>query len=143
MSLNWNTREHNNPFDPDDAAQAGCCFHYAESQAVDDAALKQDVEACLALSMSQLNANVKNESLFYMVEWQPETAVLRLSVTDGQKANDARDVVCCRFVAVGGQDLSDRMSFWAKDYLSTCTGFMDFSLVALFTDSTRARTQIL
>lgn len=149
MSLIWNESARVNPFVAGEGEATECRFHCAESGATDDVALKHDLEACLAVAITHLNANVKNESLYFMVEWNPSAAVITLTVTDGDKGNDAHDVVTCRFAALAGatgQDaerLSDQVKFLVKDYLSTNGPFMNYSLVALFTDSTRANTQLI
>lgn len=153
MSLNWNLSEGQNPFLADDKAAAICRFHYAESAAVEDRAVKDDVEAALERAMSLLNANVKNESTYFLVEWDLPSATLRLAVTDERKVQDEADVVTCRFTLLNQQlqveeagqveACSGKVRFWAKDYLSTCTEFMNYSLVALYTDTERSRTSIL
>jgi hypothetical protein len=38
---------------------------------------------------------------------------------------------------------SDKVSFWAKDYLSTSTEFMNYSLVALYATTVRAEAVLL
>lgn len=147
MSLDWNICEQTHPFDAEVPTAVGYRFHHAESNAADDPAIKQDLEASLEKAVSLLDRNVKNESLFFMAEWNPAGGVLRLSVTDGQKANDAEEIVCTRFNSlVGGEaggELTEKVSFWVKDFLSICESFMNFSLVALFTDTSRERVQIL
>ncbi|PSL11717.1 hypothetical protein CLV44_12335 [Marinobacterium halophilum] len=152
MSLIWNESVGVNPF----AAIAGdateCRFHYAESAATNDTLVKDAFEECLAMAISYLNANVKNESLYFIVAWDPTTSVVNVVVTDDQKQNDAHDVVTCRFAALNEakadqssslQQYSDTVKFWIKDYLSTNGPFMHYSLVALYTDGTRADTCIL
>ena len=150
MSLTWNTRERVNPFAVDVEPLPACRFHYAESAATDDATTKDDMEVCLELASTLLNTNVKDESLYFMVEWDSATAVVRLAVTDCHKANDAPDVVVCRFASLltetgeAAEAVSDKVRFWVKDYLSTTNGqFMNYSLVALFTPGMRAQTQLL
>ncbi len=147
MSLNWNMSEGENPFAAEQQGAAVCRFHYAESPASEDRALKDDMEEALEKAMALLNANVKNESRYFLVEWDRANAVLRLAVTDDRKQQDAADVVTCRFTSLhqrlqtedesAAEACSDKINFYAKDYLSTCTGFMDYSLVAMYTDGAR------
>lgn len=153
MSLSWNLSEGCNPFWADDKAAAECRFHYAESSATEEEVVKDDMEAALEKAMELLNGNVKNESLYFMVEWDRPSSTLRLAVTNDRKAQDAADVVTCRFESLNRQlqaegpdsvaACSDRVKFWAKDYLSTCTEFMNYSLVALYTDTSRNETSIV
>jgi hypothetical protein len=102
-----------------------------------------------------LDANVKNESLYFMVEWAPSCSVLRLAVTDAGKVQDSREVVVCQFPTLNTvlqqaedgaarlEAFSDKVCFWAKDYLSTSTEFMNYSLVALYATTVRAEAVLL
>ncbi len=153
MSLNWNLSEGENPFAPEEQGVTANRFHFAESGATEDGVLKDDMEEALEKAMALLNANVKNESRYFLVEWDRANAVLRLAVTNDRKAQDAADVVTCRFAALQQrlqtadesaiEACSDKVNFFAKDYLSTCAGFMDYSLVAMYTDSSRNETRML
>lgn len=153
MSLNWNLSEGKNPFAPEEQGATACRFHHAESPACEDEAVKNDMEEALEKAMALLNANVKNESRYFLVEWDRENAVLRLAVTNDRKAQDAADVVTCRFMMLHQRlqtedepavdACSDKVNFYAKDYLSTCTGFMDYSLVAMYTDGSRNDVRML
>ena len=153
MSLNWNMSEGRNPFAPEEQSTTTSRFHYAESTATEDEALKDEVEEALEKAMAFLNANVKNESRYFLVEWDVSNSTLRLAVTDDHKQQDAADVVCCRFAALnqrlqaqGPEALalcSEKVQFWLKDYLSSCAVFMNYSLVAVFTDGTRDRVRML
>lgn len=153
MSLNWTLSEGQNPFVADDLCAAERRFHHTESTAVEDSAVANDIDAALEKAVSFLNANVKNESRYFLVEWDRSSSILRLAVTDDRKLQDATDVVCCRFAALNQQlqaqgaeaveQCSEKVQFWLKDYLSSCAAFMDYSLVAVFTDSTRDRVRML
>jgi hypothetical protein len=153
MSLNWTLSEGQNPFVSDDPHAAEHRFHHAESAAVEDSAVANDIDAALAKAVSFLNANVKNESRYFLVEWDPSSSTLRLAVTDDRKQQDAADVVSCRFMALNQQlqaqgaeaveQCSEKVQFWLKDYLSSCAAFMDYSLVAVFTDGARDRVRML
>ncbi|GAA0787005.1 hypothetical protein [Marinobacterium sediminicola] len=153
MSLNWELSEGKHPFVVGRKGAEACRFHCAESVAVEDNAVKDDLEETLAQAITFLNANVKNESLFFMVEWDAASSTLTLSVTDAQKEQDAADVVTCRFAELQQQleaegeaaldVVSSKIAFWAKDFLSTCTPFMNYSLVAVYTDGDRDKAGLL
>jgi len=153
MSLSWSLSDAENPFVPADRYTAGCRFHHAESVAVDDHSAKNELEVALEKAVALLNANVKNESRYFMVEWHLPSSTLRLAVTNDTKSEDGADVVTLRFTALNEQlqaageserELhSEKVQFWVKDFLSTCAGFMDYSLVAVFTDGVRDRVRML
>lgn len=153
MSLNWSLSEGNNPFVSNDPHAAECRFHHAQSNAMDDSALVNDIDAALDKAVSFLNANVKNESRYFLVEWNRPSSTLRLAVTNDAKLEDGADVVVLGFTALNAKIqtagdserelYSEKMQFWVKEYLSICAGFMDYSLVAVFTDSTRDRVRML
>ena len=153
MPLSWKLSNTGNPFATVDQFADGCRFHFAESMAVDDRAVKDDLEEAMEQAIVLLDANVKNESRYFMVEWDLLHSILRLAVTNDARSEDAEDVVALKFSALNEQlqtegeaeidSCSEKVQFWAKDFLSTCTGFMDYSLVAVFTDSTRDKVKML
>ncbi|MBA4502665.1 hypothetical protein [Marinobacterium marinum] len=148
MSLIWNETVETNPFMALSSDEDGCTFHATESSSADDEALKQDVEACLDKAVSLLNANVRNESLYFFVEWHPAQSVLKMLVTGTDKVCQAQTIPVCRFAAVDAEraaqvEFVELMKFWIKDYLSLVPGFMDFSLVAMFTDTDRDRARLV
>lgn len=152
MTLSWQIHEDQHPFASNETV-AEHRYHAAESSATEESAVKDVVEAALAQAETLLDRNVTNASLFFMVTWSPREGALTLSVTDADKAKDAPDLVTCRLVALneqlqkGGenayQDFIGKLQFWIKDYLSTSTAFMNYSLVAVFTDAGRDHCQIV
>lgn len=147
MSLNWKTSDNLNPFAAAaDAPAPGLRFHHAESAAADDDSLKQVLEEVLARAVELLDSNVDDQAQCLLLEWNPAQASLRVSVSDASRQRDAQEVVICRLPALAAQEpavCSEKLRFWAKDYLSTCLAFMRFSLLALYTDCDRARASLL
>lgn len=151
MTLNWQQHQDQHPFLTTEGMQ-GHRYLAAESAVTLEDDVKDVVEAALEQAEALLDSNVANSSLFFLATWDKDGSVLTLSVTDATKKEDAPDLVTCRFTVLSEQlsadagaydDLSAKLQFWIKDYLSTSTRFMNYSLVAVFTDSGRDRCQIV
>lgn len=120
-------------------------FEIAESK------LRDAVEACTDKAISLLNNNIQNDSLYLLFEWNIELAKLTILVTDAAKSHDAPESVCCTFpnlaLALTSQDQRTKhtefIKFWLHDYLTTCTAFFSYSLVAIFHHSNRNNSELL
>jgi len=120
--------------------------------------LKVAVQECIEKAVSFLPENVIDESRYFLFEWNIEHSTLAIVVTDDTKKNDAKFVVKCCMSALKaeinsiGSDLakeekaleySDFIKYEIKDYLTTCSSFMQFSLVAVFHNNTRDKVDLL
>lgn len=122
-----------------------------------DALLKKAIEAGAEKIVSLLASNILDDSLYLLFEWDPLNARLTGSVTDASKQVDSPQRIVCEFPGVkanlahldGGQreqqqvDLTESIKFWLHDYLTTCTAFFRFSLVAIFHADSRENTELL
>lgn len=117
----------------------------------DDKALKQAIEAAADKAVSLLNSNIQDDSLYVLFEWDSELARLNICVTDASKRVDAPESVSCTFSNLAPllnnpearNNYTETVKFWLHDYLTTCTAFFSFSLVAIFHSSTRSNTELL
>lgn len=122
-----------------------------------DALLKKAVEAGAEKIISLLPGNILDDSLYLLFEWDPIAARLSASVTDASKQLDSPQRIVCEFSGVKENfarldtrqreeqqvDLTECIKFWLHDYLTTCTAFFKFSLVAIFHAESRANTELL
>lgn len=124
-------------------------LHRATCQAVEELAIKHAVVEAAHKAAQLLVDNIEDDSLYLLFSWDSEQSVLTAVVTDDTKRNDAVHVVRCVFpestTSVHSTDdpFSSSLSFWIRDYLTTSSEYMRFSLVALFTDGSRDVTDML
>lgn len=117
----------------------------------DQQSLRTSLEACADKAIGLLNANIQDDSLYLLFEWNETLATLNIVVTDATKQNDAPQTVSCEFPNVALLQVdpdqrvanTDSIKFWLHDYLTTCTAFFSYSLVAIFHSSTRKNTELL
>jgi len=116
------------------------------------------VHECIEKDVSFLSENVVDESRYFLFEWDITHSALSIVVTDDTKKNDAKFVVKCCMAALKEDikniesdlaqkakelEYSDFIKYEIKDYLTTCSSFMQFSLVAVFHNKTRERIELL
>jgi hypothetical protein len=116
------------------------------------------IQACIEKSVSFLSENIVDDSRYFLLEWDIALSALTIVVTDDTKTNDSKYSVKCHMSALGDeisktvpetkkhdkeQELSDFIKYFVKDYLTTCSAFMQFSLVAVFHNKTRERVELL
>lgn len=115
--------------------------------------IRKIVEAVVDKAMQQLEHSINDDSLYLLFEWSPISATLSITVTDATKTQDSPDVVQCTFSSPTNQtaqdidktpsEFADDLHFWLHDYLTTCTAFFRYSLVAIFTSTSRNNTHLL
>jgi len=120
--------------------------------------LELAVQESIEKAVSFLPDNVVDESRYFLFEWDIEYSTLTIVVTDDTKKNDANFVVKCRMSALNEEinniksdqekeekkfEYSDFIKYEIKDYLTTCSSFMQFSLVAVFHNKTRDKIELL
>ncbi len=119
--------------------------------------LKLDLEACAGKAISLLKENIQDESLYLMFEWSPSNSILTVVLTDATKQQDACQSVVGIFSALNlklnqltqlayveqTQTHTELIRFWLYDYLTTCTEFFKYSLVAIFHSGSRNESELL
>ncbi len=140
--LNWNTRHIDNRV-----------IHEVFVAETSEKSLRQSIEACTDKAIASLKTNIQDDSLYLLFEWNQNLATLNIFVTDSSKTKDSLESVCCNFSSLAIElarenedqrnNYTDTIKFWLHDYLSTCTAFFSYSLVAIFHSSTRQNTELL
>ena len=126
-------------------------IHSAFTSETDEGAFCQAVEACAEKAISLLQTNIQDDSLYLLFEWSTHQASLSVTVTDSSKSHDGPETVKCIFSGLVNLNLNDEQNiiqvetikFWLHDYLTTCSAFFSYSLVAIFHSSTRDKTELL
>ena len=131
--------------------------HQCDSNSLDNNDLRLAVEACAEKAISLLDDNINDDSLYLLFEWNADKAELNVCVTDASKQHDSKHQVIMHFAALANKlhslptterlakqhELSESVQFWLHDYLTTCTAFFRYSLVAIFHKGSRANTELL
>ena len=116
------------------------------------------IQECIEKAVSFFPDHVTDESRYFLFEWRIETSTLTIVATDDSKNNDANFTVKCFMSALNEAmntitsepakkekiaEHSDLIKYAIKDYLTTCGSFMQYSLVAVFTNNTRDKVELL
>ncbi|VUD69059.1 hypothetical protein TDB9533_04423 [Thalassocella blandensis] len=160
MSLIWQEHKKVNPFEAAVGDLTERVVFLAECNEINDDPVKLAISECIDKSVELLYKNITDTSLYYLCEWDVVYSMLTIVVTDEPKENDSQYVVKCCFNAldVKFQEIqsssednweatvsqyADNLRSWIKDYLTTCPGFMNYSLVAAFHSEDRSASKIL
>lgn len=112
---------------------------------------RKTIEACTDKAISLLENNIQDDSLYLLFEWNPTNTTLNIVVTNATKNHDAPESVCGSFPELTQEfttpeqsiAFTESVKFWLHDYLTTCTAFFNYSLVAIFHSSSRNNTELL
>ena len=124
-------------------------LHVANCQSNQEPALKHAVIDTAHKAAQLLVDNIEDDSLYLMFIWNSHESTLTVVVTDDTKSRDAVHVVRCAFpVAIEksqslGEPFSSFASYWIRDYLTTSSDYMKFSMVATFADGSRDVSNML
>lgn len=150
MTLDWN----------ETPADNGSVLSFAECALTEDGhvygALAQAVEKAVLL----LDDNVKDDSRYFLFEWDAVESELTIVVTDDHKQSDSLKVVKLSLPglakpletlqddavsewAATAEECSDNIKFFIRDYLTTSSGFHQYSLIAIFHNESRNKTDLL
>lgn len=138
--LNWTTTQTLNT-----------TVHITSTLDTEETNLRKTIEACAEKAISLLKSNIQDDSLYLLFEWDSSNANLNILVTDAAKKHDAPEIVYCTFPELAKELTQQEQStayaelvkFWLHDYLTTCTEFFSYSLVAIFHSSDRSNTELL
>lgn len=132
----------------------------AESDQIKEKLISVNIEECIDKSVALLGENITESSLYYLCEWNTMCSTLTIVVTDETKRMDSKNIVKCCFNTLNKtchqlnaesaveresivNDYADRVCEYIRDYLTTCSGFMNYSLVAVFHSSDRDSVELL
>ncbi|MGS2717288.1 hypothetical protein ACVBE9_03895 [Eionea flava] len=127
--------------------------YYSHCKNNNEAAIKHAVNQTLEKAISYLYDNIQDDSLYFLVEWNNDDQSLAVVVTDDSKQKESKHKVHCDFSEIGNSKVVDEntpspidvssIQYWARDLLTTDTQYIRFSLVAIFSQGDRQKTQLL
>lgn len=133
-------------------------LHSSVVTSPDNMTIEAILANCVEHAVALLADNINDDSLYLMFEWDNTASTLAIVVTDDSKSRDAKHRVLCDMSAMNakmkqlaesdqwkyqGESFADIVKHALHDYLTTCTGFMRYSLVAVFHQSSRQQTELL
>ncbi len=145
MKLNWKELEQKsaNPM----------LVSLADCPATADEEIRQALGQTMDRAVSLLSDNVKDESRYFLFEWDASAATLTIVVTDDQKQNDAANIVKLTLSglveclhsdgAMTEAAHRDNIKYFVRDYLTTSSEFHRYSLIAIFHSASRDNTELL
>jgi len=145
MTLQWQLRQEIQSAGNQDSTYT---VHFTDCLAMDDKAVAKAIEASIDKMISLMDAAVTDESRYLLFSWCDETATLAIYVTDESKQQDTEVVIklCLKEWAREEGDRAEqteKVKYWVKDYLTVCAGFFSYSLIAIFAQGDREKTELL
>ena len=128
--------------------------YFIQSAAQLEAELAPLLAACVNKVVDELHSNILDNSLYLLFEFD-KNLVINIVVTDESKQQESPYRVVCDMASLQpyllestywkfkGEEFADVVKHELRDYLSTCSGFMRYSLVAVFSEGDRAKTELL
>lgn len=117
--------------------------HLVQCPGDSEAGIKTGLEAALEKAVALLDSNVGDDARYLLCGWDDAAAVLTIVVSDDSKTVDAPEQVQCRFENRDSAVDVDLVQFLIRDYLTTCTAFLGWSLLAVFHEGDRQRSRLL
>ncbi|WP_299593240.1 hypothetical protein [uncultured Microbulbifer sp.] len=143
MKLNWEISKESGPTDAAEGKDREQIIHRSMINCASEQEVQSAIDASIAKACELLERSVQDDSRYLLFGWAADTSTLTVVVTDDDKVRDSEDVVLCRFVTNDLQLDTEDIQFWIKDYLTTCSEFLRYSLIAAFHQNTRATCTLL
>lgn len=157
MNLNWKENKGANSLASSASEHVS---HYSECTEISEDNIKAAIALCVEKAVSLLEVNAKDESMYLMFEWNTTDSELTIVVTDQTKQRDSDNIVQCHFSALNKtmsldnfqseeewkstvNEYAEDVEFWIRDYLTTCTSFLNYSLIAAFHCGNRNASKLL
>ena len=139
MPLEWNVNNTDSPR----------YLHQAVCNEASEAAIKDVIDGSIERAIDCLHENIQDDSLYFLVEWDEVTSSLTIIVTDDSKQKESPHKIVSDFSHVMSGAIKDsnvdidKIQYWVRDFLTTSTGFIRFSLVAIFSRGDRSNTILM
>lgn len=160
MKLKWNKSKGANALETAAGGDVEYVVNFSDcmdgSEAVVFNAFTQSIEKAIGF----LSENVKDESMYFLFEWDVTYSMLTVVVTDDLKKNDSPYVVKCSMSGLEREmtslkdrsedewklktaECSSNIQYHIRDFLTTSSEFCQYSLIAIFHDSSREKSELL
>lgn len=132
-----------------DRQQDQALIHHAQCAEQEPEALSQAINAGMDRAIAIIGQSIRDDARYLLCMWDSENSTLDIITTDDDKQIDAPESVRLQFTQWNTADDADRLEqernlhFWIRDYLTTSSEFLHFSLIALFSSDQRHHTRLL
>ena len=112
----------------------------------DESSLTKAVEDSLEQAVNLIPDNLASlgdEARYLMLELDSDNHQLIILVSSDDKKSDGLKVVELSLPSPITEQLETTVKFAATDYLTTCNGFLNYSLLAVFHKGDRSKTHLL
>ena len=111
-------------------------------------AIQRFVDHTVERAIAIIPQSLRQDGRYLLFDWNARSATLSIVTTDDSKSNDspeAVEVVITPWQQQGGANTeqSADLQYWLHDYLTTASAFLQFSLIAVYCEGDRQRTQLL
>lgn len=123
--------------------------HIARCEQQQDSDVQQFINAGLDRAIAIIPQCIRDDARYLLFIWNSKEACLDIVTSDDNKKVDAAESVHISFnqwqqlTTSSKEEQADNLHFWIRDYLTTSSEFLHFSLIALFSSSDRNDTKLL
>ncbi len=132
-----------------DKAAGDHLTHFSECHEVNENEINEYLNLVLDRAIGIIAQSIHDDARYLLFTWNSETSTLDIVSTDDQKSHDASESVKLRIQhwqespKLTAEEQTENIHYWIKDYLTTSSEFLHFSLIAMFSCGDRAKTQLL
>lgn len=122
--------------------------HSSVSTSTNEAELKQAVIAAADYAFDLLDANIEDDSMFCLFDWDFNQQRLLIAVTDPTKNKLAKHTVVLTLEGYAShiadkEEQQEQIQLWLHNHITTAATFLQFSLVAAITADGDTASSIL
>ena len=120
--------------------------HVAACHETNEPEIKSFVLSAADFALAKLGESIEDDSMYCLFQWDEETSLLTIQVTDASKEKEGKHVIqvhLSMFEQANIEDKTETLKFWLRDHLTTSADFLKFSLVAGFTRNARLTVELM
>jgi hypothetical protein len=127
--------------------------HFTQCDEQHEKEIQEHLNLVLDRAIGIIPQSIHDDARYLLFVWNSDSATLDIVSTDDQKTHDASENVQLRIepwsqstepsTEQAKQEQTDNIHYWIKNYLTTSSEFLHFSLIAMFSLGDRAKTQLL
>ena len=118
------------------------CLSYKETSG--QKSLQQSaVDLAVERAVQLISLNIADDSRYFVCEWSEQQSLLKINVSDESKGSDSPVSLELTLSGDATEPDAELIRFWITDFLSSCSDFLRFSLIAVFHTGDPSRSQLL
>lgn len=123
--------------------------HFAQCDENHEKEIQEYLNLVLDRAIGIIPQSIHDDARYLLFTWKSDSSTLDIVSTDDHKTHDASENVQLRIehwlqsTEQSMAEQTDSIHYWIKDYLTTSSEFLHFSLIAMLSLGDRAKTQLL